>query len=223
MEYERFVFHVDVNSAFLSWEAVYRLQHGDNVDLRKIPSVIGGDPLKRSGIVLAASCPAKDLGIKTAEVLNAAFKKCPTLVTVAPNYHLYMKCSREMVLILQRYSPLVQKFSVDECFVDMSNFHLTRQSAIEIAYKMKNEIEETLGFTVNIGVGVNKITAKMASEFEKPNRVHTLFPDEISAKLWPLDVQELFGVGRSIGAKLKAIGINTIGELASAPIELLKY
>lgn len=220
---ERFIFHVDANSAYLSWEAVYRLQHGDSVDLRSIPSAIGGDPIKRSGIILAASRPAKKLGIKTGEVLNDAYKKCPNLVMAPPNYHLYMKCSRAMVQILQKYSPLVQKFSVDECFVDMCNFDLNRKTAVETAYKIKNEIENTLGFTVNVGVGLNKISAKMASELEKPNKVHSLFPEEIPEKLWPLDVQDLFGVGRGIGPKLRRMGINTIGELANAPIDLLKY
>jgi len=223
MTEEKFIFHVDANSAYLSWEAVYRMQHGDPLDLRQVPSAIGGDPIKRSGIILAASKPAKKLGIRTGEVLNEAFKKCPHLIIAKPNYHMYMQCSRAMVEILQKYSPRVQKFSVDECFVDMCNFSLSRDQAVATAYKIKDEIHKTLGFTVNIGVGTNKITAKMASELEKPNRVHTLFPEEIEKKLWPLAVEELFGVGRGIGPKLRRLGIETIGQLAQAPMDLLTY
>lgn len=223
MTYEKFIFHVDANSAYLSWEAVYRLQHGETLDLRDIVSAIGGDPVKRSGIILAASKPAKKLGVKTGETLKDAFDKCPNLHISSPNYHMYMTASRAMVEILETYSPRVQKFSVDECFMDMCNFKLTRKSAVELAYKIKNEIHETLGFTVNVGIGRNKIAAKMASEFEKPNRVHTLYPEEIASKLWPLDVQALFGVGRAVDPKLRKIGIESIGDLAKAPGDLLAY
>jgi len=223
MKKEKFIFHVDVNSAFLSWEAVARLQHGEKTDLRTIPSAIGGDPVKRSGIILAASKPAKKLGVRTAQVLHEAFLQCPNLKVFPPDYHLYMRCSEAMVSILRTYSPLVQKFSVDECFLDMNDFSYTRQEAIDIAYKIKNQIEDQLGFTVNVGIGYNKITAKMASELEKPNKVHTMFPEEIESKLWPLEVGELFGVGHSSKVKLNAIGVETIGDLANMSIDILKY
>ena len=223
MNQEQYIFHVDVNSAFLSWEAVSRLQHGESTDLRTVCSAIGGNPIKRSGIILAASKPAKIKGVKTGEVLHEAFMKCPHLRVYPPDYHLYMRCSQAFVERLRMYSPLVQKFSIDECFMDMNAFNYSRAQIIEVAHRIKDDIKNTLGFTVNIGIGYNKISAKMASEFEKPDRVHTLFQEEIKSKLWPLKVEELFGVGRATAPKLHAIGVETIGDLAHMSIDILRY
>lgn len=219
----RVVFHVDVNSAYLSWEAVYRLQHGEKVDLREVPSIIGGDPEKRRGIVLAKSIPAKKAGIKTGEVLFKAFQKCPGLQAVRPNYSLYIKSSRALVDLLKEYSPDVQRFSIDECFVEFTDVGLLWGQPESVANTIRKRVEKELGFTVNIGISTNKLLAKVASEFEKPNKVHTLFPEEMKEKMWPLPVGDLFGVGRATEPKLKSMGILTVGDLAQTDPETLKY
>lgn len=213
---KRIVFHIDVNSAYLSWEAVYQLQQGSSVDLREIPSIIGGDVSKRSGIVLAKSIPAKKYQIKTGETLFSAKMKCPHLVIEPPRYGLYMECSAAMGDLLKKYSPTIQFFSVDELFLDYTNMEKHFGPPEVAAERMKEDIKNTLGFTVNIGIGPNKLLAKMASEFEKPDKVHTLFPEEIADKMWPLPVGELFMVGSKTKEKLIAKNIKTIGELAKA-------
>lgn len=217
----RNIFHIDVNSAYLSWESAYRMQHGSSTDLRSIPSAVGGDIAKRHGIILAKSIPAKKYGIKTGEPLVAALQKCPELQVVPPNYSLYMQCSNAMVTLLKEYSPLIERYSVDECFLDYTNMNHHFGSPIEAAYHIKDRIQKELGFTVNIGVSSNKLLAKMASDFQKPNRVHTLFPHEIQDKMWPLPVNDLFMVGRATTNKLIKLGIYTIGDLATTNPELL--
>ncbi|WP_353894488.1 DNA polymerase IV [Proteinivorax hydrogeniformans] len=208
------IFHVDVNSAYLSWEAVHRLQMGEEVDLRQIPSVVGGNEKSRHGIVLAKSIPAKKYNIQTGETLFSARLKCPELVVAPPRYHLYMKCSQEMEKLLNRYSPNVQFYSIDEMFLDYTNMEKHFGDPVSAAHSIKNRIKEELGFTVNVGIGPNKLLAKMASDLKKPDRVHTLFHEEMAAKMWPLSVDKLFMVGSRTAKKLKAKGINTIGDLA---------
>jgi len=218
---ERTILHVDVNSAFLSWEAVYRLQQGSQVDLRTIPSVVGGDEKSRHGIVLARSIPAKRFGIQTGEVLWSARSKCPNLVVLSPSYPLYVQCSDAMVSLLQEYSPVVERYSVDECFVDLTGYCGGR-SGIDIARELKEKFRSRLGYTVNVGVSVNKLLAKMASELEKPDKLHTLYPHEIPKKLWPLPVRELYLSGPRTIARLYRLNIFTIGQLAHAPVQLLQ-
>jgi len=210
---ERIIFHVDVNSAYLSWEAVYRLQHGESIDLREIPSIVGGDESKRHGIVLSKSIPAKEYGIVTGESVYSARQKCPNLTIVPPNYERYIKASNSMISLLNEYSPIIQRFSIDEVFMDCS--HFKGKDFLKIAYEIKERIKEELGFTVNIGISSNKLLAKMASDFKKPDRIHTLFPDEIKEKMWPLPVGELFMIGVKTQRKLNGRGIYTIGELAN--------
>lgn len=222
-EEEPVIFHVDVNSAFLSWEAVYRLKHlGAGLDLRTIPSAVGGDVTKRHGIILAKSIPAKAYGIHTGQTVPEAVGKCPELYLVPPNYNLYQRSSEAFLKLLRLYGPKVEQYSIDEAYMDMSGtgslFGDPRQTADEIRIR----IQEELGFTVNVGVGNNKLMAKMASEFQKPNRTHTLFREEIPKKLWPLPVGELFYVGRAACGKLRRLGIHTIGDLAYTDPKLLR-
>ncbi|WP_105614558.1 DNA polymerase Y family protein [Vallitalea okinawensis] len=219
---DKIIYHIDCNSAYLSWEAVYRLQQGSEIDLRNIPSIVGGNEENRHGIVLAKSIPAKKYKIRTGESVREAFSKCPILVNVPPNYNLYMKSSDAMVSILKEYSDQVQRFSVDESFVDVTNsLHLSGSDPIQLAYSIKDRIYNELGFTVNVGVSNNKLLAKMASDFKKPNRVHTLYPEEIEKKMWPLAVNDLFMVGRATTSKLFKLGIYTIGDLAKSDKDLL--
>ena len=220
---DRTIFHIDVNSAYLSWEAVYRLQHGENIDLRKIPSVVGGDPKTRHGIVLAKSIPAKRFNIKTGETLYEATNKCKNLTIVPPNYGLYMKCSNAMINLLKEYSPNIQRFSVDECFMDFTDMNALYGDSIAAAQMIKERIKKELGFTVSIGVSNNKLLAKMGSDLKKPDAVTSLFPEEIKEKMWPLPIEDLFMVGRATAPKLKKLGIFTIGDLAMANLNLIKY
>jgi len=220
---ERLIFHIDVNSAYLSWEASYRLQHGDELDLRDIPSVVGGDEASRHGIVLTKSIPAKKYGIKTGETLYEARAKCPELVVVPPRYWVYMQCSHAMHEIFREYTPKVQRFSVDESFLDFSGMKNLYGNYMTLAETIKERIKKELGFTVNIGISENKLLAKVASDLKKPDRIHTLFPEEIEKKMWPLPVEDLFMVGRATSTKLHNMNIYTIGELAKFDPELLRY
>ena len=223
LERRNVIFHIDVNSAFLSWEAVYRLHHlGGKEDLREKVSAVGGDMAMRHGIILAKSIPAKKFHIKTGETILEAKQKCPELILVPPNYGLYEKCSKAFMDILRRYSPTVEQYSIDEAFVDMTGTEGLWGDPVTAAYRMKDQIRDTLGFTVNIGISENKLLAKMASDFQKPDRVHTLWHNEIEDKMWPLPVSDLFFVGRATAKKLFNLGIHTIGELAHADPHLLK-
>lgn len=209
---DRIIYHIDVNSAFLSWEAVYRIYHlGGKLDLRAIPSAVGGDQEKRHGIILAKSIPAKKFGIQTGEPVVDAKRKCPDLLLVPPNYDLYNRSSRAMLRILERYSDRIEQYSIDEAFVDMTG---CTDDPEETAQKLKDTVHRELGFTVNVGISNNKLLAKMASDFRKPDMVHTLWPEEVPEKMWPLPVGDLFFVGRASTKKLAGLGVRTIGELA---------
>ncbi len=218
------IFHIDVNSAFLSWEAVYRIHHlGGSLDLRDIPSVINGNLESRHGIILAKSLPAKKYGIQTGEPIVSAMKKCPTLYTAPPNYNLYQRCSKAFINILKEYSPVLEQYSIDEAFLDVTDVIHLYESPVALAHEIREHIFRELGFTVNIGVSTNKLLAKMASDFTKPNRVHTLFPQEVPEKMWPLPVNDLFFVGRASARKLNLLGVHTIGELAQMDPALLRH
>ena len=217
------IFHIDVNSAFLSWEAVYRLYHlGGKVDLRDEVAAVGGDMAMRHGIILAKSIPAKKYNIKTGESIVEALQKCPQLKLVPPNYSLYERCSAAFMEILRQYSPDVEQYSVDEAFVDMTGTESLWGEPVTAANRIRNQIKEELGFTVNVGVSENKLLAKMASDFQKPDRIHTLWKHEIEMKMWPLPVTDLFFVGRATAKKLFHMGIHTIGELAQSDAIMLK-
>lgn len=219
----KIIYHIDVNSAFLSWEAVYRLYHlGGQVDLRGEVAAVGGDMAMRHGIILAKSIPAKKYHIQTGESIMEAKQKCPNLKIVPPNYGLYEKCSLAFMEILRLYSPEVEQYSIDEAFVDMTGTQGLWGEPLVAADRIRNQIKNELGFTVNIGISENKLLAKMASDFQKPDMVHTLWRDEIAEKMWPLPVSDLFFVGRATTKKLHTLGIRTIGELAKTDPSILK-
>ncbi|MDU3546788.1 MAG: DNA polymerase IV [Clostridium sp.] len=217
---ERIIFHIDVNSAYLSWTAVRMLQLGETTeDIREIPSIVGGNTDKRHGIVLAKSIPSKKYKIKTGEPIVDALKKCPYLKIFKPDYRLFMDCSNAMYNLLYEYSPKIQRYSVDEVFIDMSHF---KENYMEKAIEIQNRIRSELGFNVNIGISTNKLLAKMASDLEPKNAIHTLFKEEIPNKMWTLPVDNLFMVGRATKSKLDKLNINTIGELANFDIGILE-
>lgn len=217
----RIIFHIDVNNAFLSWTAVKLLKEGYKVDIRTIPSVIGGDESTRHGIVLAKSPVAKKYGVVTAETLYSARKKCPGLKTFPADMECYREMSSKLINYISNFSPDLEQFSIDECFLDLTGTSYLYDDVIALAYKMKDEIYSKFGFTVNIGIANNKLCAKMASDFEKPNKVHTLFDYEIETKMWPLPIDDLFMVGKKTAFKLKKMGFFTIGDVAKCNPERL--
>ena len=210
----RIIMHVDVNNAFLSWTAVEMLKNGAKVDIRERYAVIGGDEEARRGIVTAKSNPCKARGVVTAESLYSARRKCPYLEVYKGDFAVFKKYSDMMYEYLLNYTDVIERYSIDECFLDYTGSIKLFGDPVKIAYKIKDDIKKKFGFTVNVGIGNNKLEAKMASDFEKPDRVHTLFDNEIKTKMWPLPINDLFMVGKSATLKLKEMGIHTIGELA---------
>lgn len=216
------IFHIDVNSAFLSWTALSKLRAGEETDLRLIPSIIGGDMHKRHGVVLAKSIPAKAYGITTGEPVVNAYRKCPALVNAAPDHGYYRSMSRQLMEYLSGICPDIEQVSIDECYMDYTPI-ADRYPSPEIAAAfIKDSIYKEFGFTVNVGISDKKVLAKMASDFKKPNLVHTLYSWEIEEKLWPLPVSSLFMCGHSSVETLKKLGIITIGELAKTNPEILE-
>lgn len=221
---DRIIMHIDVNNAFLSWTAIDLLNNGYKYDIRNSYAVIGGDPKKRSGIVLAKSMSCKKLGIVTGETLYSARKKCKVLRVYPPNYYFYVEMSKKLFELISKYTDSIEVASIDECYLDYTGIKHRYGNEVEFAYKLKKEIYDNLGFTVNIGIANNKLCAKMASDFKKPYRVHTLYDNEIESKMYPLPIEDLFGIGKSTAPKLRKLNINTIGDLAKYnPLELSKY
>ena len=228
---EKVIFHVDVNSAFLSWSAVKRLEEDpDALDLRSVPSIVGGDEKTRHGIVTACSIPAKACGVRTAMTVNEAFRLCPKLVTVRSDFKTYEEYSGRFIKILYDFTDIVEQASIDEAYMDVSGTRKLyssyeteeRRFPLSLAYAIQDRIREELGFTVNVGVSENCLLSKMASDFEKPDKVHTLYPFEIEEKMWPLPAKELFGCGKATAERLRSYGIMTIGDAAKADVSFLK-
>lgn len=215
------IFHIDVNSAYLSWSAIENLKNGSDVDLRLIPSIIGGDMSKRHGVVLAKSLPAKAYGIRTGEPVINAFRKCPSLVTERPNHALYSRQSNELMQYLRSVCPDIEQVSIDECYMDFSPIAANYSSPEAAAMEIKNYIRDNFGFTVNVGISDKKVLAKMASDFKKPDLVHTLYSHEIREKMWPLPVSSLYMCGKSSVDTFRKLEILTIGDLAQANPQII--
>ena len=218
----RVIFHVDVNSAFLSWSAAEHLLNGGTLDYRTVPSAVAKQGENGGGIVLAKSIDAKKYGISTGEVVWSARQKCPDLLLVPPDYPCYLRASHAMKEILREYSPAVESFSIDECFLDMTGQEKFFGPPEKAALDLKERIKKELGFTVNVGIASCKAAAKMASEWEKPDRVHTLWPHEIETKLWPMPIDFLFMAGRRTVAALRKIGVDTVGDMAALSPSFVK-
>ena len=212
----RVIFHIDVNSAFLSWTAVKIVMEGGQ-DIRLIPSVVSGDPSDRRSIIAAASIPAKKIGIRSAMPVSKALRIYPSLTIVRGDWEWYKRCSEGFIDICRNYSPVLQQFSIDECFIDMT-YRIGGKDPVQVATQLKDEIRTKLGFTVNVGVGSNKLLAKMASDFEKPDKVHTLWESEVPEKMWPLGVRDLLWVGKKTEERLVTYGIRTIGDIAALSV-----
>lgn len=219
---QRIIMHIDVNNAFLSWSALYLLKNGYPFDIRYTESIIGGDEKSRHGIVLAKSMVAKSRGVKTAETIKDARRKCKNLEVYPPNFQHYKLMSQKLFELISKYTPDIEVLSIDECFIDYGKIKNIYGDEIKFAYKLKKEIKNILGFTVNIGVANNKLCAKMASDFMKPDRVHTLYDHEIKKKMYPLKIEELYGIGKKTSEKLRKLNINTIEDLANFDVDILK-
>ena len=216
------IFHIDVNSAYLSWTATEQLKNGAEIDIRTIPAIIGGDQKSRHGIVLAKSIPAKRYGSHTGEPVANAFRKCSNLKSFPPDHKMYREKSRELMAFLAEFCPNIEQVSVDECYMDATDAIGRGESLVEVATALKDRVRDNFGFTVNIGISENKLLAKMASDFEKPDKVHTLFPGEIQEKMWPLPMRELFMAGKSSVETLRKLEILTIGDLAKTDPRLVE-
>ena len=218
---KRIIFHIDVNNAFLSWTAVDLLNKGHKVDIRNTIAIIGGDETNRKGIVLAKSMPAKKYGIVTAETIYSAKSKCRRLDIYPPNYKFYLEMSNKLFEVLYEYTPDIEVASIDECYLDYGKVKKLYGDELEFAYKLKERVKKELGFTVNIGIANNKLCAKMASDFSKPDKIHTLYEEEVPLKMYPLPVSELFGIGKKSLPKLESLGIHTIEDLALYDLHIL--
>lgn len=210
----RKILHIDVNNAFLSWTAVDRLKHGETLDLRTVPAIVGGDEEKRKGIVVAKSNVAKKFGIQTAEPIYMARRKCPSILVVPANHELYEEYSDKLYKLFLEYTEKVERFSIDECFLDLTEYLKPGEDLVKTGIEIKERVKKEFNFTVNVGVSDDKILAKIASDFEKPDKIHTLFKSEIEEKLWKLPVSEMFLVGKKSVPKLNRMGIKTVGDLA---------
>ena len=219
---QKLIFHIDVNSAYLSWTAVEQRKNGATLDQREIPAIIGGDMASRHGVVLAKSIPAKAYHITTGEPVAHALQKCPNLLLVPPDHKLYDSYSRRLMELLITFCPKIEQVSIDECYMDFTGYDRSYKSPTAAAFTIKDKVRDTFGFTVNIGISSNKLLAKMASDFQKPDRVHTLFPEEIPEKMWPLPVRDLFMVGKASAAALEKMEILTIGDLAHTEVTILE-
>lgn len=215
------ILHIDVNNAFLSWTAVEMLRQGSKIDIRQIPAIIGGDESKRSGIVLAKSMKAKECGIRTAETIYQAKRKCPSVQIFQSDFETYRKYSDKLYNLLLQYTDKIERFSIDECFLDMTNY-LMKDTLLNKAKEISKRVKQELGFTVNIGVANNKLLAKMASDFTKPDKIHTLYQEEIPEKMWNLPIAELFMLGKKTVPKLYNMQIKTIGDLAKVNKNILE-
>ena len=218
---DRIILHIDVNNAFLSWSAVWMLKNGYNKDIRNRYAVIAGDESQRRGIVLAKSGLCKKRGVKTADPIYLARRKCPYLEVYPPKFEVYKKFSDMMYKYLCNYTNIIERYSIDECFLDYTGSINLFGDPVKVAYRIKDDIYKKFGFTVNVGVGNNKLLAKMASDFEKPNKVHTLFSNESEKKMFPLPIEDLFMIGKASSKKLREMGITTIGELAKTDEDVL--
>lgn len=210
MEMDRVIFHCDCNSFYASVELLSR------PDLRDRPVAVCGDPASRHGIILAKNEPAKKFGVKTAETIWQAKKKCPDLVLLPAHHQLYSAYSKKVNAIYERFTDLVEPFGLDENWLDVTGtLHLFGGDAVALADRIRNTVREELGLTISVGVSFNKIFAKLGSDYKKPDATTLISVDNFRQIVWPLPVTDLLFVGRAAAKVLGQYGIRTIGELAA--------
>ena len=212
---DRVILHCDMNGFFASVELLER------PDLKNVPMAVCGDPKNRHGIILAKNEPAKELGVVTAETIRQARQKCPDLVCIPPHMKKYKHYSRLINEIYGRYTDMVEPFSIDESWLDVTASRRLFGTGEEIGNEIRSRVRNELGLTLSVGVSFNKIFAKMGSEYKKPDATTVISRDNYRDILWPLPAGEFFFVGKATAAKLKANGIKTIGDIAQSDITLL--
>lgn len=216
MNNERVILHCDLNNFYASVECLY------NPAIRDLPVVVSGDQSLRHGIVLAKNALAKKCGIATGEPIVKARQKCPGLVVTPANYDRYIRFSEQARDVYMRYTNLVECFGIDECWLDITESCGLFGSGETIAEEIRQTMKDELGITVSIGVSFNKIFAKLGSDMKKPDAITIINRDNFKQKIWPLPATELLYVGKSVGRRLNASGIYTIGQLATIPINIVK-
>jgi DNA polymerase-4 len=210
------ILHVDMNAFFAA------CHQAQEPALKGKPVLVSGDPSSRHGIVLTASYEARRFGVKTAMPTAQALRLCPQALIVAPNFRLYSFYSKQIMAILNSFTPLVEQYSIDEAWLDVSGCENLFGPADNIAREIKQKIKHQLDLSCSIGIAPSKILAKMASDLEKPDGLVIITADNIASRIWPLAVDKLFGVGPQTTAALNSLGVFTIGDLAGFPLAVLK-
>ncbi len=213
---ERVILHCDLNNFFASVEC---LGHPEYLD---VPMAVCGSVEERHGIVLAKNERAKKFGVKTAEAIWEAQIKCPSLIIAPPHYEEYLKYSKLVRAIYEEYTDKVEPFGMDECWLDVTGSTLLFGDGKRIAYEIKERVKNEIGLTISVGVSFNKVFAKLASDMKKPNAVTVISKEIFRSVVWPLQAEEMIGVGKATKKKLNEIGIYTLGELANADASVLK-
>lgn len=213
---DRVILHSDMNSFYASVEIML------NPELRNKPVAVGGSTEERHGIILTKNQIAKKYGIKTGMVNWEAKLLCPDLVIITPHYEQYIKYSKMAREIYSRYTDKIEPFGMDECWLDMTESTELFGNGFDIANNIRKTIKSELGLTVSIGVSFNKIFAKLGSDMKKPDAITVINRENYKDKVWNLPVEDLFYVGPATKRKLNSIGVQTIGNLAKFPVNILK-
>ncbi len=206
---DRVIYHCDCNSFYCSVELLSR------PELRRVPAAVCGDPSSRHGIILAKNEPAKKLGVRTAETIWQARRKCPELVLLPAHHGLYREYSRKVNAVYYRFTDLIEPFGIDESWLDVTHtLHLFGGDPRALADRIRNTVREELGLTISVGVSFNKVFAKLGSDYKKPDATTVITPENYRRVVWPLPVTDLLFVGRAAAKVLAQYGVSTIGELA---------
>ncbi|GIW49083.1 MAG: DNA polymerase IV [Caloramator sp.] len=211
----RNILHVDLNAFYAS------VEQAEDKNLQGKPVAVAGDKEKRTGIILTASYEARRYGVKTGMTIGDALKLCRDLILVKPNFKRYVEYSNRVMDILRSFTPDVEVFSIDEAWLDVSGCEGLFGDGVEIANLIRKKIREELGITASVGVSYCKLMAKMASDLKKPDATSIIDEKDVPNIIWPMPVEELFGVGRRMKSRLNELGIFTIGDLANTPLSLL--
>ncbi|WP_273365110.1 DNA polymerase IV [Alicyclobacillus herbarius] len=207
---ERDILHIDMNAFYCSCHAA-----ADPARYRGKPTAVAGSPETRHGVVVTASYEARRLGVRATMTVPEALRACPSLILIQPDFSLYRRYSRKVMDIVREYTPLVEVFSIDECFADVSGSHRLG-NAREMAKNIQDRLYQELQLPCSVGIGSNKFLAKMASDRKKPLGITEIRRADIRTELWPLPLSEMFGVGRRTADRLATLGITRIGDLAAA-------
>ena len=214
---DRIILHCDLNCFYASVELL------SHPDLRNVPVAVCGDPTSRHGIILAKNEPAKQFGVKTAETIWQAKKKCPNLVLLPPHHDLYREYSKKVNAIYDEYTDLVEPFGIDESWLDITHtLHLFGGDAKALADSLRERMKRELGLTLSIGISFNKVFAKLGSDYKKPDATTLISRENWKEIVWPLPVGDLLYVGGAARKLLKQYGVETIGQLAVCKQDMLE-